>query len=251
MNMPFQNDLVSIIMPSYNSSEFLDEAIQSVLSQTYKKFELIVVDNMSKDESLKIATKYARQDNRVKVFVCNIPGAANARNFGINKSLGRYMAFLDADDIWFKQKLEKQIYHMKKLSVSLSCTYYQPFSGQGDLKSVRIVSNKITYLSLLKTCTVGCSTVMIDRQKHPDILFPQTYKEDYALWLKLTRKGDYFSGISDVLTQYRICDNSLSSNKFREIFRQWNVYRNEENIPLLNACYYLLNYIFYGLKKRG
>ncbi|MDV5037617.1 glycosyltransferase family 2 protein [Vibrio diabolicus] len=245
------DSLVSIVMPSYNSSRFIAESIESALNQSHTNLELIIVDNLSTDDSLAIAREYAKKDPRVRVYECDKKGAAHARNVGIDNAKGRYLAFLDSDDIWTSTKLDCQLGYMNDEGVTLSCSSYQPFCSNGLSRKARFVSGKLTYNDLLKTCQVGCSTVIIDRKYHSNISFPAIYKEDYALWLELCRSDNYFGCYPEVLTYYRVYRESLSANKLKEAARQWNIYRKQERLSLLRSIYYLTNYTYYGLKKRG
>ncbi|HDI3253839.1 TPA: glycosyltransferase family 2 protein [Vibrio cholerae] len=251
MKKLFDDALISVVMPLYNSENFVSESIESVLAQSYSNFELIIVDNLSSDSSLSIALGYSEKDSRIKVFECRVKGASHARNLGISKSKGRFLAFIDSDDLWKNDKLRIQLDNMIKYGFSLSCTSYQPFERNFFLKKIRFVQGGISYSDLLRTCDVGCSTVMIDRKFHRHILFPCIPKEDYALWLELTKSGTNFGCCNDVLTFYRVYDNSVSSNKIKELTRQWNIYRHKERISLIFSIFCILNYIYYGLKKRG
>lgn len=244
-------ELVSVIMPAYNSADYIEDSILSVLNQTYIEFELIIVDNNSIDSTYKISQGYSRIDSRVHVYQCLKSGAAHARNFGLSKARGRYIAFLDSDDIWEKNKLHLQISFMKRQGSSISCTSYQPFSTSERSFKPRCVSDKISYKDLLKTCDVGCSTVIFDSNFYENSLFPLVPKEDYALWLNLTRNGQAISCLDAVLTFYRVYDGSISGNKILEAIRQWNIYRKHESLSFFKSVYYIFNYAYYGVKKRG
>ena len=184
------NKLVSIITPSYNSSRFIEECVDSVLLQTYDNWEMIIVDDNSTNNLSLIIKKY--NDKRIQLIELdkNV-GAAEARNVAIRKSKGKYIAFLDSDDLWLSSKLEKQISFMKKYKTAFSCTSYQPMSETGDKQySVIHVPQKVTYSSYLKNTIIGCLTVIIDREKTGDFEMPNIRSShDMALWLLIMKRG--------------------------------------------------------------
>ena len=226
--------LVSVVMPAYNADSYIVESIQSVLNQTYHNFELLVVDNCSSDHTVDFVRKLQKKDDRIRVLTCLNSGASFARNTGISNALGRYVAFIDCDDIWDEEKLSAQISFMKEYGATISCTHYQPFTDcpntGKNYKSIRKCPESFGYGELLKTCSVGCSTVIYDRDILTNVRFDDVGKEDYALWLKITKDGVRFFSLSRALTKYRIHSSSLSSNKFKEIKRQWYIYRHIEAI---------------------
>jgi len=247
--------LVSVIMPCFNSSKFISTAIESVIAQTYHHWELIIVDNGSKDDTVQIVNSYCEKDKRVRIFSEKEKGAARARNRGISHSSGRYLAFLDSDDIWDPEKLELTISFMVAEKARLACTGYTPFfSSSAKELGKRIPRGVINKCDLLKTCDIGCSTVVIDVsifERNEDIpRFPHIGKEDYAYWFDLIDiYNQSFRGFSRVLTQYRIHSDGVSSNKAKEVFLQYNVYRRHLRINFFCSCLFLTSYILYGIRK--
>lgn len=253
MLQPKINSLVSIVMPAYNAESTIAESIESVLNQTYQYWELIIVDNNSTDSTKNIVGNYCSIDSRVIFLHENDKGAYNARNRGISAANGNYIAFLDSDDIWVSSKLDIQMNYMFKTSCPFTCTNYRPFIQEHEqrrYKNIRLVPSFINLDSLLKTCSVGLSSVVIDRKQVTNLKFPSCDKEDYALWVLLARKGIPLIGLDIVSYDYRIGMSSLSSNKFKEISKQWSVYRNIAQLGIFESSIYLVNYIFFGIMKR-
>ena len=186
------NSLVSIITPSYNSSKFIGECVHSVISQTFSNWEMIIVDDCSNDNSRNIISNFSKKDKRIRsIFLEENIGAAAARNIAIKKAEGTYIAFLDSDDIWIKDKLEKQIAFMNEKDIAFSFTCYQPISEDGMEKySVIKVPKKMSYHSYLKNTIIGCLTVIIDKEKTGDFQMPNIRSShDMALWLLIMKRG--------------------------------------------------------------
>lgn len=247
MNQP----LVSIITPSYNSTPFIAETIQSVLNQTYTNFELIIVDDCSKDNSFEILTEFSKQDERIKVYKLEKnSGAAMARNYGIQTANGKYLAFLDSDDLWDMNKLELQVEFMERNSYEFTFTNYRMIDEQGNIlnKVVRCPS-VIDYKSLLKNTTIGCLTVMLNIEKLGKPIMPNLQPEDTALWLKILRENYKAYCLQEELASYRLVGNSASSNKLKVAKKMWIVYRKSENINRWKAMWYFINYVWNAVKK--
>lgn len=245
--------MVSIVMPTYNSSATIVDSINSVQAQSLNDFELLVVDNGSFDNTKELVISFTQRDSRVKLFSCCDKGASHARNYGIKVARGRYIAFIDSDDLWASDKLEKQLQFMSLNNSIISCTAYQPFiSLNGEIKkfSVRPVPNIIGHDSLLYTCKVGCSTVIFDTDFLPAVQFPCVYKEDYALWLDITKSECHIYGLNNPLVFYRVSNNSLSGNKFREFIRQWSIYRSYLKMSFTRSLYYMFFYTVHAVLKR-
>lgn len=246
-------EMVSIITPTYNAEKFLEETIQSVLNQSFKNFEMIIVDDCSKDRSVEIAEKYASLDERVKVYKLEKnSGAAVVRNTGIERAKGRYIAFLDSDDLWDKDKLEKQIAFMKTKDIGFSFTAYRLMDEEGgNLNKVVSAPAEITYKDLLKNTVIGCLTVVIDREKIGDFRMPLVRAgQDTATWLSILKKGNVAYGLNEDLASYRKVKGSISSNKIKALKRTWNTYRNIEKLRLIPCVYYYANYVIRAIIKR-
>ncbi|MFW0713404.1 glycosyltransferase family 2 protein [Aliarcobacter butzleri] len=235
-------DLVSIITPSYKSERFISQTIESVLSQTYQDLEMIIVDDVSPDNSNKIIEEYCKKDNRIKLIrLEKNSGPAIARNRAIEEAKGRYIAFLDADDLWKPEKLEKQIRFMEEKNCALSCSAYETMSEEGVLQNKFItIPLKISYKDLLKSNHIGCLTAIYDTQKVGKIYMPLINKrQDYGLWLKILRKIDFAYGINEPLATYRLMSNSVSSNKISLFKYHYKLFREFENIGKIKTLYYL------------
>lgn len=247
----YQNNLVSIIMPMYNAEKYIASSIESVLSQTYALWELIVIDDCSSDKSLNIVKVYAKKHKKIKLLCLKKnQGVAQARNEGIKMACGRYIAFLDSDDVWLPKKLEHQIEFMYKKQAAISYTQYRQFTNNIDSCGKLIdVNEKINYQNLLKGNIIGCLTVMIDRNFVTEIHMPSERHEDYITWLNILKKNVYAYGLKQDLARYRKSLNSLSGNKFKSLLWTWNIYRRVENISLLKSIWYFSHYIINGIKK--
>ncbi len=248
-------DLVSIVMPSYNSEKYISESIESVINQTYKNWELLIVDDCSTDKSVLIIKKIMKCDARIKLIENNKnKGAAHTRNNGIRSSKGRYICFLDSDDLWNKDKLTKQVNFMKRTMCSFSYTSYE-FADSNGVPSNKIVNvpAKINYRQALKNTTIFTSTVMFDTKFLPkeNIYMPDIRRgQDTATWWKVLKKIKYAFGMDEVLSYYRRVENTLSSNKIIALKRTWNLYRNTEKFNFFISLYYFIWYIFNAIKRR-
>ncbi|PHD75781.1 glycosyl transferase [Bacillus sp. AFS043905] len=246
-----ERDMVSIITPSYNSKEFIGNAIQSVKDQTYGNFEMIIIDDGSKDNSVLAIKSLINNDKRIKLIsLSENVGAAEARNIGIVKARGRFIAFLDSDDIWYPGKLKKQVDFMKKNNIAFSFTSYEMITEVGE-KTHNIVRapKKVDYHGLLKNTIIGCLTVMLDTNKIGKIKMPNCKPEDTALWLKLLKEDLIAYGMPQVLAQYRLVDGSVSSNKIKAAQHLWNLYRKQENLPFPKSLWYFSHYALNAIKK--
>ena len=247
------NSLVSIITPCYNSSKFIEDCINSVLAQTYTNWEMIIVDDFSEDNSKEKITVLSENDTRIKtIFLDKNIGAAKARNIAISKAKGKYIAFLDSDDLWMPTKLEAQIYFMQKKDIAFSYTTYQSISEDGNkLFSVVKAPSIMTYSSYLKNTIIGCLTVVIDREKTGNFEMPNIRSShDMALWLLIMKRGFPGYGLDKNLAQYRVVSNSNTSSKLRAAKDVWKVYREIEKLSFFYSTWCFLNYAFNAFLKR-
>ena len=245
--------LVSIVTPVYNSEKFISDTIESVQDQTYKNWELLLVDDCSKDASAEIIESYRKDDERIKyIKLEKNSGAAVSRNVGIKNAKGRFIAFVDSDDLWEPKKLEVQMKFMLKKKIGFSFTSYRYMREDGTrTNKVAKAPEKIDYNGLLKNTIIGCSTVVIDRDIIGNFDMPLVRRgQDTATWLKLLRDVDYAYGIGDSLVNYRLVGDSISSNKIKALRRTWNTYRNVENLSLGKSAYVFCFYVFNAIKKR-
>ncbi len=243
--------LVSIITPSYNSLRFIEDSVRSVLNQTYTNFELIIVDDCSKDNSWSLIQELVKQDNRIQTYqLQQNSGAAMARNFGIQKANGKYLAFLDSDDLWDEKKLEKQVNFMESNNYNFSFTNYRMIEENGNiLNKIVECPQIIDYKELLKNTTIGCLTVMLNIEKLGKVNMPNLQPEDTALWLKVLRNNEKAYCIQETLASYRVVGNSASSNKLKVAKKMWIVYRKSEKIGKLKSSWYFVNYAWNAVKK--
>jgi teichuronic acid biosynthesis glycosyltransferase TuaG len=243
--------LVSIITPLYNSSQFIEECIASVLSQTYQNWEMIMVDDKSTDDTIEVVRKITNGDVRFTLIELeeNI-GSGLARNKAIAMAKGRYIAFLDSDDSWLPDKLKRQIEFMNSNNLVFTYASYNLI----DYKNVHMgtfrTKSLITYSELLKTNCIGCSTVIYDTKFLGKRYFNELRtRQDYVLWLSILKEVKYTKGISEPLGIYRIHKESISSNKRKAILQVWYVYRKIEKLNILKSLYYFTHYAFNGIKK--
>jgi teichuronic acid biosynthesis glycosyltransferase TuaG len=252
MNNSFIDNLVSVIIPVYNAERYITETLESALLQTYKKIEIIIIDDCSCDNSFQVIEPYIKESEKVRYqrLVQN-SGAAVARNKGISLAKGRFIAFLDSDDIWVANKTEKQLTLMKNINAAFSFTAIEMIDEEGKIiKSKRKIKEVVDYNILLKNTIIACSSVIIDRYITGDFQMPLMRSfQDYATWLMLLRRGIVAYGLDDVLVKYRKRRGSLSSNKLESIKKIWRIYTQYENISIYKAAYYLMNFVFNAVKK--
>jgi len=245
--------LISIITPSFNSSNFIEQSITSVISQTFKDWELLVVDDCSNDNSIKKIEKFTEIDNRIKLISLdeNV-GAAEARNIAIRKAKGRFIAFLDSDDVWKNDKLEKQLDFMQSKGFAFTFTAYQPMTEDGKMmRSIIAAPEYMTYKSYLRNTIIGCLTVMIDREKTGDFEMPNIRSShDMALWLNLMKRGFNAYGLNESLAYYRIVSSSNTAKKWKAAKEVWEVYRNVEKLSLIYSIFNFIGYVYNAIKKR-
>lgn len=246
------SELVSIITPMYNAQKYIESTIASVQKQTYSNWEMIIVDDCSTDNSPDIVAKYAAEDNRIKYFRNKgRNGVAAARNEAMRIATGRYIAFLDSDDLWKPDKLQVQIEFMNTKGVHFCCTACNIIDRNGDFSGkIRYVPDKCDYKKLLKGNSVACLTVVIDRKYIQNMNMPSIPHEDYATWLDVCRTGETVYGINKVLASYRISNNSISNNKIKAATWTWNIYRNYLHISLIKSMYYFVCYVINAVVKR-
>lgn len=234
--------LVSIITPTYNCAKFISRTIDSVQAQTYQNWEMIIVDDHSQDNTKEIVEEYMKNDTRIHYHLLEEnSGAAVARTISMKLAKGSYMAFLDSDDIWMPDKLERQIAWMDANDYSFSCTSYEQIDENDNLlnRTIKTVE-KTDYNRLLLDCPVGNSTVIYNVEKMGKFEVPNIRKRnDDALWLQMLKKEKYIWGMPDVLMKYRIRKNSISSNKFKVIKYHWILYREIEQLSILRSAFHI------------
>ena len=248
---PADYGLVSVIMPSYRSERFIRSAIDSVMAQTYQNWELIIVDDCSPDGSVEIISKYG--DPRIHLIRnqhnC---GAAVSRNNAIENARGRWIAFLDSDDLWDPNKLLHHLGYMVQTGSAFSFTHYAMRNAQDGSVTVFSPGDRVyDYHTILKHCYVGCSTVIYDSLKLGKFYMPveAAKREDFACWLQILKTGINATCLQECLTTYTVHENSVSSNKLKIVPYQWNVYRRIEGLSVLRSLYYMAWWTVLGLRK--
>lgn len=241
--------LISVIMPAYNAKN-IEESIQSVLMQSYKNFELLIVDDCSSDDTIERIRKF--DDDRIFVTSLNKNGGvANARNVAIENSNGDFIAFLDADDLWHPEKLRTQINFMLTNDISFSYTDFRSFEIKNQNKlvgKIRRTRKSETFQSLLKKNGIGCLTVVISSNVLKKYRMKQVGHEDYILWLDiLVTEGITAYNAGEVLAEYRVDSNSLSGNKIKAAKWQWSIYREIYSFGVIKSLYYFSHYTYNGI----
>lgn len=240
--------MISIVVPMYNASAYIENTIAMVQHQTESNWELILVDDKSQDDTFEKAQKYVKECGDPRIRIYEMPangGPAKARNFGVAKARGDLLAFLDADDVWYPQKLEVEEAFLRSRNAAFVCHSYEfgNEKAQGTGKIVH-VPDQLTYKKALTRTVVFTSTVMFDlcRLKKTDLYMPDCPSEDTALWWRLMREGTICYGLDEVLAVYRKSANSLSSNKLRQIQKVWLLYRKQENLGVIQSFFYLIGW---------
>lgn len=245
------NERISIVVPVYNAEKYIEETMDSVLVQTYPDWELLLVLNGCVDATEEVVNRYkaAHEDCNLRIILeTENKGAALARNRGVNEATGRYIAYVDADDIWKPEKLEHLLEFMKEKDAAFVCSGYEfaDENAKGTGKVVH-VPETLNYRQALKNTTIFTSTVMFDTTKLPKekIQMPVMKSEDTALWWKILREGYVVHGLDENLVLYRRPKKSLSSNKLEAIRRIWNLYRKAEGLSVLYSAY---NFCFWAVR---
>ncbi len=235
--------LVSIIVPVYKAERFISKTIEQVQAQEYKDFELILVNDASPDGSEDIILREADKDPRIHLISKGKnEGAAAARNTGIDAARGRYIAFLDADDVWYPEKLKKELEFMKEEKAGFVFSSYE-FGDEnaGTTGKIVHVPSELTYKEALSRTVIFTSTVLIDREVVPDELvhMPLIESEDTATWWRIMKHGINARGLDEVLVIYRRPGKSLSSNKFKAVRRIWGLYRKIAGLSVIESVFYV------------
>lgn len=239
-------------MPTFNSANFVSDAVQSILDQTYKNWELIVVDDHSTDNTTKILRKF--DSEKIRVITCKKNGgAAKARNRGIREAKGAFLCFIDADDLWEPDKISRQLAFMAKKNAAFSFASYA-FADANGIPNGKIVNvpATITYRQALKNTTIWTSTVMFDMRKlsKKDVEMPDVKSEDTATWWRVLKKVGKAYGMPDVMAIYRRSEKTLSSNKLVAIKRIWYLYRKSEGLDVVRSSANFMGWAFNAVRRR-
>lgn len=252
MNAMRTEEMVSIIMPSYNTGNYIAQSIQSVIDQTYQNWELIIVDDHSEDNSIDIVRGF--RDKRIRLFRAKRNcGAANCRNKALQEAQGRWIAFLDSDDLWHPEKLSRQISFMKREQIKFSYTKYEKIgedskrlgicvSGPGEIKKGR----------MFDYCWPGCLTVMYDAGMLPDRLQIKDIRKnnDYAMWLILTKHTNCFL-LDEILADYRVRKGSVSRERYISLISwHFKLFHDVEKMNVVKSCCFVVRNLFFGTVKK-
>ena len=246
-----KEDLVSIVVPVYNCEKFIRQTINTVKKQTYNNWELLLVNDCSTDRSKEIIIKELKDDDRIKLLELEKnSGAAIARNKGIENARGKYIAFLDSDDIWLPEKLKEQIKFINKPDIAIVFSNYEKINEAGKRAAREIIAPPLVdYYQLLKGNCIGCLTVLYDTDKVGKMYFKNVRHEDCVLWLSILKKGYKAQNTNTVTALYRVGSHSISSNKVKLLLWQWNILRKEEELSFYKAFYYYIHYAIRAFLK--
>lgn len=256
IDFSLQSYKVSIITATYNSSNTIYETYLSLLNQTYTNWEWLVTDDCSTDNTLCILTEISSADKRVKIFKNQFnSGAAVSRNKSLKQVTGGFIAFIDSDDLWTPYKLEGQILFMQSLKIDFCFTPFELIDGNGKPTGRNVDFNNkhsFSYKDMLsKRATLGCSTVVLRVKSGGLIQMPHLRTgQDYATWLSILKEGQRAYLYNYIGTKYRILPNSISRNKIKKSFRQWEIYRDIERLSFMKSCYYFINYAYRAIFRR-
>lgn len=252
MDKQYTENLISVIIPVYNAEKYLEKTLNSIYAQTYRNFEIILVDDRSTDTSAEIIAEHMKEHKEIVYHLQEEnKGAAVARNTALSLAKGRYVAFLDSDDIWKPEKTEKQLKLMEENDAAFAFTAIEMIDDNGEIvKKKRKVKKKVNYKFLLRNTMIPTSSVIIDRSKSGEFQMPlRRSGQDYATWLQLLRGGAVAYGINEALVQYRVGHKSLSSNKFKSFKQVWEIQTQNEHINKFSAFFNVICFGFNALKK--
>lgn len=255
-NSDINKPLVSIVTPCYNSENYISETIESVINQTYSNWEMIIVDDISFDNSIEIIKKYCEKDSRIKYYILEEKGGASlARNKAIRESKGKYIAFLDSDDLWKEEKLEKQVKFMEENNYDFTYHNYELINENSKkMNRMRMAPQSITYKRALIGCSIGCLTAMYNCESIGKVQIKRLDKRnDDALWFKILEKAKIGYLLEDNIAYYRIGNNSISSgSKVKLLKYHYMLYRNAQGYNVMNSLFFTFtNIIIYFLNKRN
>lgn len=244
------NHLVSIITPCFNSEKYVSQAIQSVISQTHQNWELLLIDDCSTDETFAILSKFSSQDARIKAFKLDKnSGAGVARNYAIQQALGNYIAFLDADDLWKPEKLEKQLRFMQTQNIPFTFSFYETIDEAGNLKNETLTTpSKITHKQLYYCNWIGNLTGIYSVDFFGKIPISSIKKrQDWMLWLQIVKQIKTAVPVPESLAYYRVREDSISASKWKLIKFNFKVYRDFHQRNFFSACWDTIQFLYVQL----
>lgn len=245
-------DLVSIIMPTYNSGEFVIESILSIQAQTCPNWELLITDDCSSDNTVDLVQDLAVKDRRIKFFQLSENGGAGiARNHSIEKAAGRYIAFCDSDDQWVPNKLEKQLQFMRQHDLAFTYTSYEKIDEAGNSIGSVTCLPRVTHKTMLRNNYIGCLTVVYDTRTLGKQFMPIIRKrQDWALWLKILKQCPEARGLQEHLSIYRDRSGSISSNKIEMVKFNWIIFNDVEKLGILRSSWCMIEFMWHYLSKK-
>lgn len=246
------NPAVSVIMPLYNAEKYVEQAVRSVMAQSFVDWELIVVDDCSRDSSAHIVEQLAAEDHRIRLLHTAKPSGSPTlpRNIAIEHAQGRYIAFLDSDDMWLPKKLEEQLELFRESDATVVFSYYKKMTNDGIVRESTVISPRtVNYRQLLRGNVIGNLTGIYDTVKAGKHYFDHIGHEDYVYWLHILKKGGIAVNTQKVHAVYRLTDNSVSRNKFKVFLWDWHIYRDIEHLSLPHACFCFVCYAVKGIRK--
>ncbi|CAH7385218.1 UDP-Glc:alpha-D-GlcNAc-diphosphoundecaprenol beta-1,3-glucosyltransferase WfgD [Vibrio chagasii] len=243
---------VSIVMPMYNASKTIEDAIQSVINQTFSEWELIIVDDSSSDDSVELVKEIASRESRIKLVTLNENSGSPSkpRNEALKRVNYEFIAFLDADDLWFPNKLARQVdILVRNRNINFLCSGYEVIDNKNNIVGSFLPPPEFGYNDLLKHNSIGCLTAIFRREFLGEKSFPKCGHEDYALWLGMTRNGEKIYSIDEKLASYRLLENSVSSNKFKVGKFFYTIYRYREGFGFFTSMFMMIRYFIFALNK--
>lgn len=246
-----KDTLVSIIVPAYRAESHIARTIESVRAQTHAEWEMLVADDCSPDDTRRIVSQWAQRDPRVQLIALEMNGGpAAARNAALQRAQGRYVAFLDSDDMWLPTKLERSLAHAAACNAALVYTGFRRIthdeSRTGDYVAV---PGTLTYRELLGNTAIATSTVLIDRAIAGDVHMESVYYDDFVCWLSILKRGHVAHGLDEDLMRYRVLAGSVSRNKGKSAREVWKTYRHVEHLGLLPSAWHFSRYAFNAVRK--
>lgn len=243
--------LVSIIMPSYNAERYIAQSIESVLAQTYQNWELLITDDCSMDRTVDIVKEFCVKDKRINLLESKEHhGPGDTRNLSINRATGRFIAFIDNDDVWFPEKLEKQIPYMLENGYAFTYTGYEMVTESGESKHIVNTIGVLNPQIYMRNTAIGCASVILDHDIVGEFqMFVNDTSDDMTLWLSLMHRGFLAYPYPEILMKYRVRNHSASSNKFVAARDVWRVYRKIEKLSWPKALINFVCYSFNAVKK--
>ena len=243
--------LVDIIIPNYNKGAYIKKSINSVIHQSFKNWKLYIIDDNSTDNSISIIQRYSKSKNINIIKLKKNKGPGNARNIGMSYSKSKYIAFLDSDDFWTKNKLKNQIKYMEKFNLDFTFTDYISFFKNQKKKIKTNLVNKIDLKVFLKNSSINTSTIILKRKKIKNVKFNDTELEDYVFKCKLLKKGIIARKLANYTTYYRIMKNSRSGEKFKNVLNLWKVNKKFNNLSFIENIKSIIFISINSIRKYG